>query len=967
MAERPADEPGLNPDSGETHPVPLLFPVIGVGASAGGLEAFTQLLSHLPEKPGLALVYIQHLDPDHSSHLPQILSRVSKLAVKEAADGLAVERDSVYTIPPGTTLTLRHGRFKLSPREKGLHLPVDIFFRSLAEEANGKAIGVILSGTGSDGTLGLAEIKAAGGITFAQEGESAKYSGMPKRAVEEGAADFILTPVEIARELVGLGAHPYFSAHGPEGGPQVGSEEDYQSILKALLTASGVDFRHYRDTTLKRRILRRMALHKMVVAPAYLEKLRADQNEVQALYQDVLINVTRFFRNPFVFDALKNSVFPEIARQKAPGVPIRIWSAGCSSGEEAFSLAMALVEFQDSQQNRHPIRIFASDISETPALDKARLGLYPDSIEGDVSKERLARFFSREGNAYRINPEIREMCVFARHNLVSDPPFSRMDLITCRNLLIYLSPHLQRKVLSTLHYAMNPSGFLMLGTSETVGRDAELFHEVDLRARIYGKKAAVNRTYPVFTVPEFTPRQTGAVRAAVTSPVPVDFEKAADRILLRRFSPAGILVNRDLDILQFRGRTSPYLEPPQGMAQFKLVKMAAETLFLEIRNAVREADQKQRTVRREGVKVRHGGLISEVGLEIIPVRPMETGDGCFLVLFEEPGDSARPSPAPMDAPGAGAGEAEHLRLELAAAREYLKSIREQYDSITEELTSTNEELLSSNEELQSTNEELETAKEELQSTNEELTTLNEELRIRNFELGQANNDLNNLLASIDMPIVMLGGDVRIRRFTPAAGATLRLTPADIGRHLNDLNTGIGADDLEQVVRKVIETMTPIIRDIRDRDQRWHALKIHPYRNAENRVDGAVLILLDIDLAKQAHRDLALCKFICDQQLLPHYLLRRDGGIHYLNQAAAARLGLEGEATTGLRYPEIDPSWPDDKFQGMFDGAFAGKAAPFATFHNAGNGKRIPVECTVSGFEFEGERFLLLVAHGLPEA
>lgn len=937
------------------------FPVVGIGGSAGSLEAISQILAHLPEKPGLSVVIIHHLDPSQPSHLAEILVKSARMPVIEVTGDMPLERDRIYVISPNTNLALAQGRLKVSPRTelRGLHLPIDYFLRSLAEEVQGKAIGVILSGAGSDGTFGLTEIKAAGGITFAQDEQSARFTSMPKGAVKEGVVDIVLPPAEIARELAGMGTNPYFTDPASEGGRlRVGTDEDFHRILVSLRSFSGVDFAHYRDTTLKRRILRRMAVHKLESAPAYLELLRVDPTEVQALFHDVLINVTRFFRNPSVFDALKAVAFPEIQKTKSPGSSIRIWAAGCSTGEEAYSLAMAMVEFQDTQRFRPSIRIFASDISETPTLEKARLGVYSESIEADVSEERLRRFFTREGAGYRINQDIRDMCVFARHNVASDPPFSKMDLIACRNVLIYLSPHLQRKVLPTFHYALNPVGYLVLGTSETVGRDAELYTVVDNKQKIYLKKASAVRGQH-FYMPEFAPRPAEAQRPTARAQGPLDFEKAADRILLRRFSPAGILVNRDLEILQFRGRTSPYLELPQGDPSFHLVKMSAETLFLEIRGAIREADQTGLTVHRQGVKLRDGNRLREVDLEVIPVRPAQSGDSCFLVLFDEAG-AEKPS-APTAGTHSESDEVAHLRLELAAAREYLKTIREQYDTINEELTSSNEEILSSNEELQSTNEELETAKEELQSTNEELTTLNDGLRVRNLELSQDNSDLNNPFGSIGMPIVILGLDACIRRYTPGAGKTLRLTQADIGRRLDDLNNGLGASDLDRDVLKVIDTLAPMNREVRDGDGRLHTLRIHPYRTVDNKVDGAVLILLDIDEAKQAERDQKFFRTLGEQGKVPTFLVAGDGSIRHASAAALSRLGYSRTELEGLKYGEVDAALAGRRFQEVFQQTHQGSLPPGESTLLDKAGRRFPVECSFSGVRIEGNWFLIVTA------
>jgi two-component system, chemotaxis family, CheB/CheR fusion protein len=836
------------------------FPIVGIGASAGGLEAISQLLSKLPARTGMAFIVIQHLDPHQKSHLVELLSKASFLAVVEITNGMRLEPERVHVIPPNCILTLEGLELQLTPREPGpgAHMPINLFMRSLAEAARDKSIGIILSGTGTDGTLGLSEIKAAGGVTFVQDPNSARHGGMPQSAVAEGVVDYVLAPGEIAEELAGISHHPYFSPEREGENRSHGEEGDFGKIIRLLRGSSGVDFTHYRDTTLKRRIMRRMALHKLESTAEYAKLLKGNPAELQALYQEILINVTRFFRDPQVFEALKAKVFPEIHKSKPAGSPIRIWVAGCASGEEAYSLAIALYEYQDGEPYRPPIRIFATDISETPSLERARAALYPDSIETDVSPERLRRFFTKEAMGYRINKDIRDLCTFARHNVTVDPPFSKVDLLSCRNLLIYLGAPLQRKVLPTFHYALNASGFLLLGNSETVGRESELFNSVDAKMKIYSKKFTNTRT-PISFSQDKPILTAGLEKVRSIMTMPSDYEKMADRVLLRRFAPSGVLVNRDMDILQFRGRTSPYLEPPQGDAKFNLVKMAQEILFLELRNAIQECDRTNAVVIKRGVRIRDGRQIREVNLEVIPVRPPDTGENCFLILFDEsesvPQDGEAGKGQTEKATHSAGDEMSQLRLELNAARDYLQTIREQHDAVNEELKSSNEEILSSNEELQSTNEELETAKEELQSTNEELSTMNDELRSRNQELNQVNNDLNNLIGSVNVPIVMLGNDLRIRKFTPSAAKLMEFKPQDVGLAIVDTHSFLNARELELMAREVIISVVPVGKEVQDRDGRWYVLKILPYRTSDNRIDGAVLVLTDIDDSKRAQEQL----------------------------------------------------------------------------------------------------------------
>jgi two-component system CheB/CheR fusion protein len=846
------------------------FPIVGIGASAGGFEAFQQLLAQLPAETGMAFVFVQHLDPRHESKLADLLTKTSKISVVEATHGLAVRPDHVYTISPNTNLAINQGRFSVTPRpeERRPHLAIDFFFRSLAEEQKGRAIGVVLSGTGADGTQGLCEIKAVGGITFVQDNQSARHSGMPSSAYQSGCADFVLPPDEIARRLIEVGRHPYVTAMAKLHEGEDYAEAQYENILARVREIKGVDFSQYRDTTIKRRIMRRMAVHQESSLESYIERLAGDPKEVEALYDDLLINVTSFFRDPELFDALKERVFPEILKGRRGITPVRVWVPGCSTGQEAYSISMAFMEFVDDKPVRTAIQIFATDLADPTVLERARAGVYPESIEGEVTPERLRRFFRKEDHVYRIDKAVRESCVFARQNVAHDPPFSHVDLISCRNVLIYLGTPLQRRVLPIFHYALNIPGFLILGSSETVGENADLFQLVDRSNKIYSKSARPAHLPLQFAAGDYR-AETGLAprRSSPPGPGPADFQREADRILLSRYAPPGVLINQNLDILQFRGRTSPYLESPPGEPTTNLLKMAREGLFLELRSAIGEAQRLNQPVRRERVIMRSDGGAREVSLEVVPVRAGGSGGPCFLVLFqdsEESGTAVKGGPRTVsDEPREAAPQIEsaneraiiQLQKELAATKEYLQSLIEQQDAMNEELRSANEEILSSNEELQSTNEELETAKEELQSGNEELTTVNEQLQVRNAELSQTTNDLMNLLSSTAIPVVMVGSDLCVRRFTDAAKKAMNLLPADVGRPIGDLKTKLDVPDLEALLAEVIDQVQIRTREVRDREGRWHLLRIHPYRTTDNRIDGAVAVFVDINEVRSAQEAL----------------------------------------------------------------------------------------------------------------
>jgi two-component system CheB/CheR fusion protein len=827
------------------------FPIVGIGASAGGLEAFTQILASLAPQTGMAFVLIQHLDPTHPSQLTELLGKATCLPVVEIADGMEVAPDHVYVIPPNANLTIAKGVLHLSPRgdARQQHLPLDSFFRSLAEDRHSRAIGVILSGTGSDGSRGLIDIKAAGGITFAQNAESAKFPAMPLNATSAGGVDYVLPPAEIAVELARIAAHTYFG--------DVQAPADTQAlaqILGHLKSHAGVDFSHYRSTTIQRRVARRMALCRRNGFAEYVPFLQQNSTEAEALFQDILIHVTSFFRDASVFAALKEVVFPRILDGKSPDTPIRLWVPGCSTGQEAYSLAIVLLEYLEQRSVRPPIQIFATDISDTAAIDKARAGLYPLTIESEVSPERLARFFTRESNGFRVGKLVRDTCTFARQNIITDPPFSKLDMISCRNLLIYLTAPLQQRLIPVFHYALNPDGFLLLGSSETVGRFSDLFAPADKKHNIYRRQATAGRFYP--------PVMGGDSPGYVSPPPGIpgerapnigDIQKEADRLVLGHYTPAGVIINEDMQILQFRGRTGPYLEPPPGEANYNLLKMARENLFVELRSAIEEAKKRNVKVRREGVQIREGMALRSIDLEVIPIRPSVSGVRCFLVLFVELGGGRGgiSPPAASDLQHSGAtspneNETTQLHQELAATKEYMQGVIDRQGVTNEELQAANEEIRSTNEELQSTNEEMQTAKEELQSTNEELRTVNDELKSRNGEISILSDDLANTLGSIKLPVVLLGHDLRIRRFTPIAEKLLNMIPSDIGRPFRDITSTLVVPDLENLLREVIATAVGHEQKVQDRNGRWYLLRLHPYRTADRRIDGVVLVLLDID-------------------------------------------------------------------------------------------------------------------------
>ncbi len=837
------------------------FPIVGVGASAGGLEAFTELLQSLPPDPGVALVFVQHLDPTHESLLATLLAKAARLPVLLVEDGITVESNHVYVIPPDKNMAILNGTLNLIPRADtvGRHLPIDYFLRSLADDQKNRAVGVILSGTGADGTLGLRAIKAEGGLTFVQSTDSAQYDGMPSSAIAAEVADSVLPPRGIAAELAQLGRHPYLR-QAPKTEPEYPAEGDsaLNKILIALRMETGVNFAQYKPTTIRRRLARRMALHKIDTLSVYARFLKEDSAELAQLYQDLLINVTGFFRDPETFDTLQRQVLPALLRDRARETPLRIWVPGCSTGEEAYSIAMVLLEVLGDRAADLSLQIFATDVSDS-AIDQARAGVYPESIVADVSPERLRRFFVQVERGYQVSKAVRALCVFSRQDLTRDPPFSKLDLISCRNVLIYMGPALQKIIIPTFHFALNPGGILVLGTSETIGEFSDLFRLVDKKGKIYAKKSSAPRLAHGLAMDRDGDKPKDARR-----PVPVlksefDVQKAADQIALAKYAPAGVLINENLDVMQFRGHTGLYLEPAPGAASLNLFKLARPGLAVALRAALGQARKASRSVRKTGVQFKANGGFKTVNLEVIPIKPLlASKESCFLVLFEaipatasksvkgRTGKTRRPvAPSPAEE-----RRSTQLEQELAATQAYLESLIEQHEHTNEELHAAMEEIQSSNEELQSTNEELETAKEELQATNEELTTVNEELQNRNLELGGVNNDLVNLLTSVHIPVLILGSDLRIRRFTFPAEAALGLIPADVGRPLGDLKLRLVVPDLEALILQARETLEVREVEVQDREGHWYSLRLRPYQTLDHRIDGVVLVLVDIDQSKR---------------------------------------------------------------------------------------------------------------------
>ncbi len=856
----------------DTSPPPRhAFPIVGIGASAGGLDAFTQLLRALPDDTGMAFVLVQHLDPHHGSQLPEILSVSTKMPVQTVENRMALRPNEVFVIPPNVTMVLEDGILRLDDRKPGLHLPIDAFFESLARVQGGRAIAIVLSGNASDGSQGVKAVKAECGLTFAQDETSAQHIGMPRNAIATGAIDYVLPPLEIARELVHLSRHPFVLPAEPDKAAEEILPEgngELKKIFRALRQITKVDFSNYKRNTVRRRIGRRMIVTRSRTLAEYAQLLQERPEEVRELHRDLLICVTNFFRDPDVFVALSKLLADVIASRDATE-PFRVWVPGCATGEEAYSLAICLRELLDDREMTTPIQLFGTDISES-GLDRARAGIYPDVIAQDVSPERLRRFFVRVDRGYQINKSIRENCVFARQDVIDDPPFGHTDLISCRNLLIYLDSALQSRVLPVFHYSLNPTGLLVLGNMESIAVASDLFSVIDKQHHIFGRKPGPTRL-PSNMAPGGVREKADPVKVRTTLSG-LDLQKKADLVIQNKYAPAAVVVDSDFEILHFRGHTGFYLEAPHGEATLSLFRMARTGLTMPLRKALNAAAERNISIRQAGISVENQGERRKINLEITPLEGASERERYYLVVFEEaPATVATTSPKEMpqkDGPqkrtppkaaklledATTPEEQVHdLQQQLVEMRESLRTSNEEHEAHSEELRAANEEIRSANEELQSTNEELSTTKEELQSANEELTTLNEELQNRNQESNTLNSDLLNLLSAVDIPFLMVDNQLRLRRFSVAAEKVLDLKPIDMGHPVVHVQGRIDLTGFGPPIRSVVETLGVQQWDLQDKEGHWFSATIRPYRTVDNRITGAVIVFVDIDPLKRTLR------------------------------------------------------------------------------------------------------------------
>jgi len=893
------------------------FPVAGIGASAGGLEALEEFFRHVPENSGIAFVVIQHLDPKHKGMMPELLRRTTGMKVVQVEDCMRLKPDCVYVIPPNKDMSVLHGVLHLfdPTTHQGLRLPIDFFLRSLADDQQERSVGIILSGMGSDGTMGLRAIKENSGLVMVQDPASAKFGSMPQSVLDAGLADIVAPVEELPDRLIAYIRHaPVITNRTP-----VLEKKELSSLEKVMIllrTKTGHDFSHYKKNTIHRRIERRMGIHQIGRIADYVRYLRENSQEVDLLFKELLIGVTNFFRDREEWERLGQEVVPRLLADRPSGGLIRAWSAGCSTGEEAYSLAIifkeALAKLKPKQN--YTLQIFATDLDQD-AIDRARQGFYPPNITADVSSERLGKYFIKEEDGYQIGKEIREMVIFATQNLIMDPPFTKLDVLVCRNLLIYLEPELQKKLLPMFHYSLNPNGILFLGSAETVSTFTDLFSPLDAKSRLFRRRPSVLHAEAIAFPVTVAPSLPGTPTETKTSKPSVNLQALADQFLLRGFAPPAVLVNEQGDILYISGRTGNYLEPAAGKANWNIFAMAREGLRFELTGAFQKALREKETVTVGEIKVDVNGGTKTVNLTVQPVEHPEELRGMVMVIFHDVPLSAtkKKSLTAKTGPVTRARIME-LETEISQCRGELQATREEMQTSQEELKSMNEELQSTNEELQSSNEELTTSKEELQSMNEELHTVNAEQMSKMDDLARINSDMNNLLNSTEIITIFLDSELRIRRFTTGAKQLFKLIEVDVGRQLTDIANNLSYPELIEDIQKVIQTLVFLEKEVATADQRWFRVRIIPYRTFENMIEGVLMTFVDITSAKKL--ELGLCetenllRTIVQTASVILICLSTNGQILEFNPEAERRLGRTREEILGGNYFELFLSEPE---------------------------------------------------------
>jgi two-component system CheB/CheR fusion protein len=931
----------------------VLFPIVGIGASAGGLAAFEAFFSAMPPggDTGMSFVLVQHLSPVHKSTLVELVQRYTRMQVLEAAEGMPVQPHCTYIIPPNHDLTLQAGVLHLAQHDavRKPRMTVDHFFSSLAASQRERAICIVMSGTGSDGTLGLRDVKAEGGMVMVQSPATAEYDGMPGSAMATGMVDYVLPAGEMPAQLIAYVRHAFDPHRRPApAAPQ--RDKLLKKVCVLLRAHTGHDFSQYKETTLLRRMQRRMALRQIEAPEDYLRYARENPQEIEALFRDLLIGVTNFFRDADAFKLLDEKVIAPMVSAKSAHEPLRVWVCGCSTGEEAYSIAMLLYEHMMAHKRVLKAQVFATDIDRN-AIDLARAGVYPASIAGHVSEERLARFFTLDParGTYRIQKHIRDLLVFSEQDVIKDPPFSKLDMVSCRNLLIYLNGELQRKLIPLFHYALVPGGTLFLGTSESLGDGARLFNVVDRKWKLFTRlPSEMGSMRPA--LPEFVPQlaDTGDRRPAIGATEPGDeggkLRQVTEKALLSHYGPAGVLINGRGQILHIVGRTGKFLEPADGDATMSILAMARDGLRRELTIALHKAVAHKELVSYQGLAIKlNDGLVKAN----MAVRPVELADGSvlYLVVLEElaPRLSAD-EPQRQDEDQS--GRITELERELRSKDEYLQTTLEEMETTNEELKSTNEEMQSVNEELQSTNEELETSKEELQSVNEELSTVNAELQDKVTDLSRANNDMNNLLAGTGVGTVFVDHQLRIARFTPAAAQVINLISSDIGRPLEHVSSNlVGYDRMIEDISAVLEQLVPREAEVQVKTGGWYLMRIRPYRTMENLIEGAVITLVDISERKRAEASLRSSEQRLNAFIHQAYAgvceIDLEGRLLFANDRLCETLGYSRDELLRKRFADITDPQDLALTQAQYSALSAGEPyAQLSKYYLRKDGRRV---------------------------
>ena len=904
------------------------FYIVGMGASAGGLEAFEKFFQNMSSDSGMAFVLVPHLDPTHVSIMPDLLKKYTKMRVLAVEDGMEVQPNFAYVIPPNKDLAILNGTLLLiDPIDaRGKRLPIDYFFRSLAQDWGERAICVILSGTGTDGTLGLKAIKGELGMTMVQDPDSAKYDGMPRSAIQSDLVDYILPPEKMPEQLIKYMKHA-IQRVAPGTAPVEGTISDVLPKIFVLLRShTGHDFSLYKKNTLCRRIERRMNVHQIDMVSNYIRYLHENPHELGTLFKELLIGVTNFFRDPEAFEVLRKVLLKQFAN-RPNDYSLRVWVPGCANGEEAYSIAIIIRECMDELKRNFDVQIFGTDI-DSDAIDTARAGIYPESISADVNADRLKRFFIKEEGVYKVRKEVREMLVFAPQSIIKDPPFTKLDLLCCRNLLIYLDSKLQEKILPLFNYSLKADGILFLGSSETIGRFADLFSVVDQKWKIYKRKDAPYGAHAIIELPVMPKRDMpDDTRPQGNSPNPREpnISRFVEKTLLEKYAPPCVIVDQKGEILYLHGQTGKYLAPAPGRPRWNIVDMAREGLKLQLPSAIRKAISQKKDVTYEGLRVKDNGGFILVNLTVRPVSDPQDLQGMIMVVFEdvttpkqaESGKTKRRSKKNTEI------QLEALEQELQHTKENLRTTVEELETSNEELKSTNEELQSTNEELQSTNEELETSKEELQSLNEELVTVNSELEGKIEDLTKSHNDIRNFMDSTEIATIFLDDELRIKRFTPPATKLVNVIETDMGRPIGHISANLAHENLVKDAEEVLKTLVLKETEVRTKDGHWYFMRIFPYRTIENVIDGVVITFVDIHeqkIATEKTREFQeYAESIVDTVREPLIVLNKDLQVVSANRAFFKVFQVSPEETEGrLIYDLGNRQWDIPKLRELLE-------------------------------------------------